>query len=53
MINNYETGEMMDINMQTWPNLGEKFDFVLNGEYISVQTSLALGRRKGRSGTDI
>ena len=53
LMNNYETGEMMDINMQTWPNLGEKIDFVLNGEYVSVQTSLALGRRKGRSGTDI
>merc|ERR1712179_407887 len=53
LINNYETGEMKDINMQTWPNLGEKIDFVLNGEYVSVQTSLALGRSKGRSDTDI
>ena len=44
--NNYETGKMKDINMPAWPNLGEKIDFVLNGEYVSVQTSLVLGRRK-------
>ena len=28
LINNYETGEIMHINMHTWPNLGEKIDSV-------------------------
>ena len=39
------TGEMTEINQQLWENIGDKLDFVLSGDYLSVQTSLEIGTR--------
>ena len=47
------TGEMTEINQQLWENIGGKLDFVLSGDYLSVQTSLEIGPRRGRSSADV
>ena len=50
---NDETGEVQEIDESLWPQLGQKLDAILEGRYVSVQTVLEAGPRRGRSSDDI
>ena len=48
-----ETGEVEEIDESVWPKLGEKFESVLDGTYVSVKTVLDVRPKRGRSAEDI
>ena len=50
---NDETDEVSEIDESIWPRLGEKMELVLEGRYVSAQTILDAGNRRGRSSSDI
>ena len=48
-----ESGELTEIDESLWPKLGSKLESVIEDEYVTAQTSLDVGRRRGRSRADI
>ena len=48
-----ETKELPEIDQRLWLRLGEKVNYVMDENYVAAQTVLDVGKRRGRSGTDI